>query len=245
MIPTMATKAKPTRDRILEATAELLLAASSADDVSIRDVCAAAGVKPPTVYHHFGDKRGLLDAVVADGFRRYAAAATAPSPTDDPVAVLVQGWNEHVEFGVTHPAFYALMFGSGKPGLQSPVAHELEGLLRAKLERIARAGRLRVSIDQALESVRAACIGNTLAVIERRLPADGALTTSLRDAVLAAITEEDARPGHPSSAQAAALGATIEATPDLPITPAERALLEELLQRLVNQSASTPPSETN
>jgi AcrR family transcriptional regulator len=230
----MTAETKSTRDRILEATAELLRAAPSAGDVSIRDICDRAGVQPPSVYHHFGDKRGLLDAVVADGFERYAAAARALVPTDDPVAGLARGWHVHVEFGVTHPAFYALMFGAGKAGPESPAARELGTLLRTRLERIARAGRLAVPIEQALQIVQAAGIGTTLAVIERGLPADGALSTSLRDATLGAIIEDHARPTDPTGAQAARLAATLDATPDLPLTPAERAFLQELLERLAN-----------
>jgi AcrR family transcriptional regulator len=61
-----------TRERILQAAARLL-AESGGDPVSTRAVCAAAGVGAPTLYHHFGDKDGLLDAVVAYGFERYLA----------------------------------------------------------------------------------------------------------------------------------------------------------------------------
>ena len=55
------------RSRILEAAADLL--ARSADaDVSTRAVADAAGVTAPTLYHHFGDKEGLLSAVVEFGW---------------------------------------------------------------------------------------------------------------------------------------------------------------------------------
>ena len=50
------------RTRILE-TAAGLLAQSADADVSTRAVCDAAGVTAPTLYHHFGDKDGLLAAV--------------------------------------------------------------------------------------------------------------------------------------------------------------------------------------
>lgn len=60
------------KQRILDATAELF--AESADgDVSTRAICDRAEVKAPTLYHHFGDKEGLLDAVVAHGFEEYLA----------------------------------------------------------------------------------------------------------------------------------------------------------------------------
>src|SRR5207249_3342772 len=61
------------RTRILEAASELL--ARSADaDISTRAVCEAAGVTAPTLYHHFGDKEGLLAAVVDFGWAAFLEA---------------------------------------------------------------------------------------------------------------------------------------------------------------------------
>jgi TetR/AcrR family transcriptional regulator len=39
------------------------------DAVGVREVCAAAGVTKPTLYHYFGSKRGLLETLVRE---RYA-----------------------------------------------------------------------------------------------------------------------------------------------------------------------------
>nr|WP_157767816.1 TetR/AcrR family transcriptional regulator [Actinosynnema pretiosum] len=72
------------RTRLLNAAAALL-AASTREAVSTREVCEAAGVKPSTLYHHFGDKGGLLLAVVVDGFERYLADKRALPPTGDVV----------------------------------------------------------------------------------------------------------------------------------------------------------------
>ena len=47
-----------TRRAILDA-AERLLASGGEEQVSIRELCLRAGVSPPTIYHHFGDKAGL------------------------------------------------------------------------------------------------------------------------------------------------------------------------------------------
>src|SRR5580693_8394546 len=76
------------RTRILETTAGLL--AQSADvDVSTRAICDAAGVTAPTLYHHFGDKNGLLTAVVDLGWaafletKRAVAAVVHDHVADD------------------------------------------------------------------------------------------------------------------------------------------------------------------
>ena len=90
-----------TREAILS-TAAALLAAGGEEGLSIREVCARAGVTAPTVYHHFGDKAALVARVVDDCFpefdragarsrsrrairsRRCAGPSTATSSTASP-----------------------------------------------------------------------------------------------------------------------------------------------------------------
>lgn len=72
------------RTRMLDA-AEGLLDASPDRDVSTRAVCEAVGVGAPTLYRLFGDKNGLLAAVVDHGFARYLSTKRALEPTADPV----------------------------------------------------------------------------------------------------------------------------------------------------------------
>ncbi|REJ32205.1 MAG: hypothetical protein DIU84_10500 [Bacillota bacterium] len=64
-----------TRSDILRAAAELFRARGY-DAVSIRAVCEAAGITPPTLYHYFGNKEGLFKAVVADNLERFLARLT-------------------------------------------------------------------------------------------------------------------------------------------------------------------------
>jgi AcrR family transcriptional regulator len=42
-------------------------------EVSTRAICERAGVQAPTLYHHFGNKQALLDAVITHGFNRFLA----------------------------------------------------------------------------------------------------------------------------------------------------------------------------
>lgn len=62
-----------TRDEIL-ASAIRLFSERGFANVSIRDICEAAGVSPPTVYYYFGNKDRLFQAVIRgslslEGFR--------------------------------------------------------------------------------------------------------------------------------------------------------------------------------
>ncbi len=58
-----------TRTRILEVAAALVRE-SPDGDISTRAGCEAAKVGAPALYRHFGDKEGLLSAVVDHGFVR-------------------------------------------------------------------------------------------------------------------------------------------------------------------------------
>ena len=54
-------------------------------------------------------------------------AAMRPAPVDD----LRRGWDLHVEFGPTHPSFYALMYGAARPGAAVEAAEQAGRILAA------------------------------------------------------------------------------------------------------------------
>ncbi|HEY5168000.1 MAG TPA: helix-turn-helix domain-containing protein, partial [Thermoleophilia bacterium] len=76
-----------TQQRIL-AAAERLFADHGYANVSVRDIADEAGVTHPLIYYHWGSKRELLAAVVADTQAQMRAAfAVEPSALGgDPVA---------------------------------------------------------------------------------------------------------------------------------------------------------------
>lgn len=219
-----------TRERILQAALRLLADSGDAP-VSTRAVCAAAGVGAPTLYHHFGDKDGLLDAVVVYGFQRYLAEKRARPSTGDPVEDLRRGWDQHVEFGRAQPAFYALMYGAGRSaGAASEEAHQI---LLGTTEAVARAGRLRVPVHTAAGMIQAACMGVTLRLISSAGDDATDLSARTREAVLAAITTDEAE-DRPSSvsAMAIALASAIEGETPHTLSSAETTMLREWLARI-------------
>jgi AcrR family transcriptional regulator len=224
-----AQKDLDTRDRIVRAAAKLITEADG-EPVSTRAVCTAAGVGAPTLYHHFGDKRGLFDAVAAHGFEQYLASKRAQPSTGDPVDDLRQGWDLHVEFGRTHPAFYTLMYGTTRT---PPVAAEALRILTGLVEAVARAGRLGVPVGTAVRMIHAAGVGVVLALISGG--DDGELSVRTREAVLAAVTLPDAEPedgGVSSATRAVALRAALAADPPPALTATESAMLAEWLDRI-------------
>src|SRR4051812_31694437 len=57
-------------ERILEAALDLF-AVKGYDAAAVREICEAAGVTKPTLYHFFGSKEGVLEALMASGFKRF------------------------------------------------------------------------------------------------------------------------------------------------------------------------------
>jgi TetR/AcrR family transcriptional regulator len=59
-----------TKTRILEA-ALAQFAARGYEAVGVQDVCVASGITKPTLYYHFGSKKGLLEAIEGDRYRSF------------------------------------------------------------------------------------------------------------------------------------------------------------------------------
>lgn len=173
------------RERLIAAAAELIGAGGNAD-ASVRDICTRAGVKPPTLYHFFGNKQGLIEAVVAQGFDAYVARK-ASILTEDPLAAIRTGWDDHVGFGLQNPAFYVLMYGRAVPSHRSR-GHTTSLEMLCELTRRAEvAGQLGVSAQKAAGIVMAAVTGVTLHLITAGTE-DLALSAHLRDATLRYIS---------------------------------------------------------
>ncbi|MFE2679073.1 TetR/AcrR family transcriptional regulator [Streptomyces hygroscopicus] len=229
------TAADGNRERIVAAAARLL-SDGGPGAVSTRAVSAAAGVQPPTIYRLFGDKQGLLDAVVAHGFTEYLSSKTAQEPTADPVEDLRAGWDLHIGLGLANPALYALMYGGQRAGTSSPAAVAAFEMLAGLIRRIAEAGRLAVPEERAAALVHAAGCGTTLTLIatpeDRR---DPELSRTAREAIIAAITTEAPAATEPGPVAAAVtLRAALPRTAAL--TAAESGLMREWLDRIADAS---------
>lgn len=230
-----------TRDRIVRAAASLL-SEGGREAVSTRAVAEAAGVQAPTIYRRFGDMRGLLDEVASFGFSAYLREKTAREESEDPLEDLRRGWDLHVEFGLANPALYKLMYGD--PGNQPAAARAAAEMLRGLVRRVAEAGRLRVGVERAARMIHAAGSGVTLTLIgAEEEDRDPALSGATREAVLAAVTSDEAGEGAAATknydfrvaSRAVALKAVLGEAGD-ELTPSEQALLSEWLDRLTGSA---------
>lgn len=219
------------RARIIAAGAELL-SVGGREALTTRAVAAAAHVQAPTIYRLFGDKNGLLDAVAHHGLAQFVAEKRALAPLPDPLDNLRFGWDVNIAFGIAHPAIFAIINSGARPGELSPVATAGLDILRARVRLLARAGLLRVPEDRAVSLIRVAGVGTTLTLLSMpEAERDPGLSSAAYDAVVAAITTTSPAPDRPGPAAAAiALRASLDEA--APLTPGERALLTELLDRL-------------
>ncbi len=222
----------------------MLLSEGGRDALTTRAVAEAAGVQPPVLYRLFTDKAGLLNAVADYGFAVYMANKRSPVDTEDPVESLRAGWKLHVQFGLTHPELYQLMYADPHPGRENLAAQRSHRLLRSHMLRVAAAGRLRVSEDRAAHLFHAAACGTVMTMLgttgEER---DLSLSDAACDGALAAITTDQAILPAPTIATAAttlrALVTSAEASgPSKPnvLTEAERGLLIEWLDHIAHAS---------
>ncbi|MEV4036923.1 TetR/AcrR family transcriptional regulator [Streptomyces umbrinus] len=240
-----------TKARILEVAAALV-AESPNGDVSTRAVCEAAGVGAPALYRHFGDKEGLLSAVVDHGWEKYLATKRDRAPGTDPVQDLRDGWDTHVEFALHNPNLYRLM---NSPAMRTPPAAALEShrILTADLQRAAEQGKLRLAPELAAQIIMSANVGVALMLVSR--PAtftDGSVSRRVRDSVHTMVFTPDVMtaptaPPDPLApeaddsrlpATAARLNALLRQAPAPVLSPAEDALLTEWLNRLSNAPRS-------
>ena len=234
-----------TRDRLLLAAAELMHE-SGEPTVSTRAVCERAGVEAPTLYHHFGSKQGLIDAVIQHGFNQYVEPEPDQDGALDPIDAIRHGWDRHVRFGLENPRFYALLYGNverGRPcAITSPALARLTDLLTVA----AKAGQLRVTPVEAAAQLLAANVGVTLSLIAQPEDAtDLSLSDHVREAALAGVfaasqVASGSAPDEVRASAALALTATLN-DGDL-LTAGERALLGELLHRLSDRALVGTPS---
>lgn len=80
--------------------------------ISLAATAKALGVSQAAPYRHFPDRDALLAAVAAEGFRLFSAGLlTALSATSDGSGLSRMG-HAYVEFGLSRPGLYQLMFAS-------------------------------------------------------------------------------------------------------------------------------------
>jgi AcrR family transcriptional regulator len=113
---------------------------------SIRGVTRLCGFTAPTIYHHFGDKRGLLDALLETQFTPLVRQLQQIGLDSDPVDTLRDRLLFFIRFGLENPDYYKILATRvGDDQQPLPILEEAYVMLEAP--RLELQGRGLVSAD--------------------------------------------------------------------------------------------------
>ncbi len=127
---------------ILRATESLLLD-RGLDGFSIRRLSERCGYRAPTIYHYFGDRRGLLDALLEERFSGLLEQLERVPLGGDELADLRALSRALVAFGLANPSHYAVLAAPRAEGEPAPAASDVaRRILEKPFESLHRSGRL-------------------------------------------------------------------------------------------------------
>jgi AcrR family transcriptional regulator len=132
---------------ILDAT-EAILVEDGYEAVSMRRLAARCGYTAPTIYHHFGDKPRLIDALLEERFRRLLGQLARVPAADDPVEQLRRHARCFVRFALRNPTHYRLLASPRPNGAAPPALEEVREVLSRPVRELAASGRLAVPDEE-------------------------------------------------------------------------------------------------
>jgi AcrR family transcriptional regulator len=154
----MPTRSATDQRRRLLDVALARLEGSGPEVLRARELTAEIGASTQALYTLFGGMPGLIEAVVADAFGRFADHVDAVPEGEDTVAdFFAKGW-AYAEWALAHPQLYRLMFGLTGGGLRqhaglemtvagtvnrSPEAQRAQDVLVRSIGRVVDSGRIR------------------------------------------------------------------------------------------------------
>ena len=155
MLPSMATstmRAFGARDHLV-AAALIVLERDGLAAIQARTLATEIGASTMAVYTHFGGMPKLIEAVVREGFARFAEHTRAVPQTNDPMADLVAGGLAYADFAMRNPQLYRVLFGltefDGAPHRSGAAVWDLAervdalSVLVSAVQRVITAGRIR------------------------------------------------------------------------------------------------------
>ena len=125
------------RDALI-AAAEAVIDERGVDGFSLREVARRAGVSPAAPAHHFGDSRGLLTAVAAAAFLRFANALEAADQGPTRAARIRAQGIAYVRFALAERAKFDLMWRYALIDREDPTLRTASARAFTILDRAAR-----------------------------------------------------------------------------------------------------------
>lgn len=198
----MATEVLRSNDRILKKALELF-SEKGYDATSVREICEAAGITKPTLYHFYGSKEGVYRAIVEGALGRFQAdmlqALSAPGPLRDR---LVRMARTYVEATRREPDLARFVMALIHNSPRSAPATDLVGFYQGLLDALAGAldgavasGELRPGSTDVRLLVLMGALGE--AMHGHLLVGRPDLTPALAETLVAAVLESWTAPPSP------------------------------------------------
>ena len=132
------------RRTILDATAALLVE-HGFEAFSMRRLAERCGYTAPTIYHYFGDKKGLFDTLLEERLREMLDSVRRVKRSHDPVERLLAVAQACVRFGLRNPAQIHVLTALRPDENDLPQSSvEARELIEGPLRELEQQGRLRV-----------------------------------------------------------------------------------------------------
>ncbi len=174
--------ATSTKDRIAEVAARLF-AEKSVGATSIREICRAAGITAPSLYHHFQSKNGLLRAIVFETLESFigdVAELDEHRDLDDALARLA---TRAFDFGDARPESVRLIAQLDNMPLPADIRARTTELQTKSLHGIAGIFRRAVSRQELPEVDPEYCAMSFVGLIMFHLAARASIPTAQRPPV--------------------------------------------------------------
>ncbi|NBB90343.1 MAG: TetR family transcriptional regulator [Spirochaetes bacterium] len=98
------------KQALIQAATEMILESGIAS-VTMRALARRVGVSPAAYAYHFPDKGSLLIAIATEGFRKLNAHFEPARRVGDPREHLRLLGEQYIDFALTYPGHYRVMFG--------------------------------------------------------------------------------------------------------------------------------------
>lgn len=181
----MAKAVQGTVERVLEVAAALLRQ-DGPNALTTRRVCEGAGITAPTLYHHFGDKDGLLRALAQREMTAFLARKRDMAPSDDALADLLRGWDDWIDFARSAPELVAALLRAGE-GVGT-LRDAAEAIVLSRLQLLPADMPLNLPAKTAAKAMVAGANTVVQLLLERMDPDEFAtLNRLMRDAMMRAI----------------------------------------------------------
>ncbi len=176
----MAPAARPQVREALLAAARAELVEHGRAAISLRAVARRAGLSHASPKYHFGDRSGLLTAIAEEGFHALARQLSDVHESDARQQLAALG-RAYIDFGLSHPALFELMFAPSELHATDPE------LVAAQQQAI---GSLTTAVSR-LAGIEAAPSGTPQLALASWALVHGLVVLARDGALQAAATAED------------------------------------------------------